>query len=243
MDIKKALDKSVLLYIMYVGEDPDPERMVFACNHPHLILRTSDQYKEWPCNEHHITTNFAFNTLLPNLADLLKFQYNPEDYVWKNVNVMVGQKTFDISRLVAKEPGLYHVKCFTIGNEFTTDFSGLGNTSVAPDLTGIPEFSEGQSAFHKMYVFGHLCSKVENMGKNNGRRLLISGDSQMIPLIPILSCIYKEVWYLDNRRYDFSMKFILDKEEDFDDVLIAAPGLKGTWPRAELNRYLVDNFR
>ena len=64
----------------------------------------------------------------------------------------------------------------------------------------------------------------------------------MIPIIPFLATIYKEVWILDNRDKNTSTCHPWIDDVKFDDVLIAAPLLPGTCPCPPLERFTVNNF-
>lgn len=55
------------------------------------------------------------------------------------------------------------------------------------------------SIYHKMICFPHACSGYVNACAQSNKRILISGDSHTIPLIPIFVHYFKEVVYLDNR--------------------------------------------
>ena len=97
------------------------------------------------------------------------------------------------------------------------------NNSVKKDIT----------EYHRLYKYGHECSRLINKIINSNRKLFISGDSQLIPDIPFLSCFFNEVWFFDNREKDI----LKDKysEYDFSDVLIELG--YGTY-----NDYMLKNF-
>ena len=88
--------------------------------------------------------------------------------------------------------------------------------------------------YHKLFVFPHSCSVIKNLYKSNNRKLLISGDSQMIPLIPILCTIFEELYYFDSRT-DKSFKRILGNV-NFDDILIEIFN-------RDLDYYVINNLK
>lgn len=55
------------------------------------------------------------------------------------------------------------------------------------------------SIYHKNICFPHACSGYINNQSKSEKRILVSGDSHAIPLIPILVHYFREVVYLDNR--------------------------------------------
>ena len=64
-----------------------------------------------------------------------------------------------------------------------------------------------------------MCSRIVNKTTTSNRILVLSCDSQMIPIIPVLSCYFKEIWALDNRsHHSFINEINID---EVTDVLIA----------------------
>ena len=77
----------------------------------------------------------------------------------------------------------------------------------------------GDTDYHKLFSYPHMCSKVTNNTINSDKKLFISGDSQMIPSIAFLASHFKEVYYFDNRTSK-SFKGIIESN-DYTDVLFA----------------------
>ena len=261
MTIEEILAKAKLLCVMHPNESLTDDRFEFSKTHRSLIIKTMDQYSDWglakngifngkPLNEHHLTTNFLFKTLLPNLATLLNFEidWSKYKYVSRTYTDEDG-KTYDLSTYEPIDPGDYNVWCENINNGIFGNFEILKYNSYISIWYAKGLFQkqfpyiESLSPYHKLYAFPHINSKVLNRTEdNNGRTLLISGDSQMIPIIPFLATIYKEVWVLDNRTGDEHSCHPWIDNVEFDDVLIAAPLLPGDWPCPPLERFTVNNF-
>lgn len=261
MTTEEILSKAKLLCVMHPDEKMTEDRFEFSKTHKSLIIKTMDQYSDWnnaekgvfagkSLNEHHLTTNFLFKTLLPNLATLLDFEIDWNKYKYaSNIYTNEDGKSFDISTYEPIDKGYYNVWCNDINNGIFGNFEVLKYNSYISlwYAKGLFQkqfpYIESLSPYHKLYAFPHINSKISNLTEdNNGRILLISGDSQMIPIIPFLATIYKEVWVLDNRTGTAKSCHPWIDDTEFDDVLIAAPLLPGEWRVPPLERFTVSNF-
>lgn len=225
MTTEELLSKAKLLTVLRTGQKLEPEYVEFMKTHPHYIIRTHEQYNDWICNEHHLTTNFLFKTLLPNLADFMGFEIDWAKYKWvKNIT----PEGHDISYYEPIDPGHYNIWCFTIDKGVYGEYAILRYSPyvdryvIQGDFTEEFESVAGITDYHKLVAFPHMTFKITNEWEHNGKKLCISGDSQMIPLIPFLATIYNEVWFMDSRRDNVSLKKNWENVV-FDDVLIAAP--------------------
>lgn len=169
-----------------------------------VMLPSGERYTGWEKNEHHYTTAYHRQFVLPTLEELFHFGYDPDDFIIPPRYY----KNFDISIQVPKK-ALFFV-CNELGDENNP-------TLTYDEITSQIEEKRGITPFHKLYRYSHGCSRVIN-ANGNGRKLLISGDSQMIPSVPILCCYYSEVVYLDNRNKRPVSWYWSDTE--FDDVLV-----------------------
>lgn len=219
-DINGNINESIKEYIK------DKEYVFFNIKNPKI------RYCDYPANEHHYTTRFHREAIFPALKDLLNFDYKPNDYDIATKIVNKNGKQFDLSYLIPKDPKYkFEVKGLDCEVEYTSDFNGLlGNDKYVEKLKRTGVITE----YHKLYAFPHSCSIVKNLYKHNGRKLLISGDSQMIPSIPVLCTIFEEVWYFDNRS-SMSFKELLESQR-FDDILIEAHS-------SGINYYINNNLK
>lgn len=64
-----------------------------------------------------------------------------------------------------------------------------------------------RSPYHDLYRYPHSCSRIVNHSVKNGKRLFVSGDSQILPSVPMLSCYFEEVLYSDNRTGQLGFHF------------------------------------
>ncbi len=163
-------------------------------------------YDNWSLNQNHFTTEYHRLNSLPLLSKLLNINYNEEDFTLLNKSY----NNFDISMLVPKQQFKYEIYGFT-RNEHFNDITYLQLLENNVKHSSITEY-------HKLFKYSHESSRIINKSLNNDLKLFISGDSQMIPDIPVLSCYFKEIWYFDNRN-NLTLK---EKYKDikFDKILI-----------------------
>jgi hypothetical protein len=74
------------------------------------------------------------------------------------------------------------------------------------------------SEYHRLYRGSHACSRVINEDIKEDTSIFISGDSMMIPLIPIFCYYYKEVVFMDNRDEQSHNDYFEGKA--FDEILL-----------------------
>ena len=180
---------------------------------------TNLTYDGWNLNENHYQVKYHRETVLPNLARLLEFPFNINDF---NIEEKKSKEGYDISMLYPVKDFIYTVKCFTT-NEILKDIK-------YKDLVHCGSGTE----YHQLYRYGHKCSRLVNKTLENGKTLLISGDSHLIPDIMLMSIYFKEIWYFDNRTDEsYSDNF---KNRNFDKILLEIGSTK-------LNRYIKGNLK
>ena len=179
-------------------------------------------YNGWHLNSNHFVPLYHREYVLPLLDKLLCLGVDYNDFV------LIDRRSgkFDISLYVPKSEYVFEAYGFTRGEHIDgLCFSDLiSNSSKGGDITD----------YHRQFIYAHECSRIINKSVNNGRRLFISGDSQLIPDIAFLCCFFDEVWYFDNRR-----GLVLSdrwKDIEFTDVLIELNC-------NPLSRYIGDNLR
>ena len=183
MTKEELLDKAI--YIQYELKDGTfKEYNVDKEIHKISFSDKNQLYVGWKDNEHHFTTKYHREVSLPFLGKLLGFDFNINDF--NIVKRKYGK--FDISMLKPKKKYIYDVVCFNNNVK-------LKNVSFDRLITGTIH-----TEYHKLYKFPHSASRIINKSINSNEILFISGDSHMIPIVSALSCYFKEVWYIDNRK-------------------------------------------
>lgn len=188
-----------------------------------IKLQFGERYDGWKDNAHHFTTKYHRECLFPALQETLNFEMDRSKY---NLIERHSGK-FDLSYLAPN--GEMNFRAYCINDGSTSDNLNYD------DLTTNPYYGSDLTDYHRLFRFGHKNAMIENLSKNNGRTLLISCDSQMIPSTPLLCSIFKKVWHIDN-RYAKDNIWSHIKDEEFTDVLIEL-----CW--TDLNHYLVENFK
>ena len=178
-------------------------------------------YSDWKYNDHHFTTEYHRKYSIPLYCKLFNLDYNEDDFMLQERK----SGKYDISFLKPKKEYMYEVYSYTRGEH-------LDNLTF-DDITNNNSKNTDITAYHRLYIYSHECSRLINKTIENKRKLFISGDSQMIPDIPFLSCFFKEVWLFDNRKKGKNEKQYADV--NFSDVLVELSV-------GESNDYLIKNF-
>lgn len=140
-------------------------------------------YETWPLNEHHFKPFYHKRYILPTIFKLFESSYRPFEFR----EVAQTYKGYDISYLVPKRNYRFEVYGYSVGEHY----QDVGFDFLRSGTSG--------TEYHKLYRYYHSCSRVINLTRRFGKILFISGDSTLIPDIPVLACLYREVWYFDNR--------------------------------------------
>lgn len=183
-----------------------------------------DFYKRNPLNKHHVCLPHYIRTVYPYLADILDFPYNRDDFdVKENVT-----KDMNCSFLWFKKDYKWTV---SINQEIVAEHEGFEClTNLDGKYAGCKD-----TAYHKIFCASHECCKITNESLPDGKTIFVSGDSYMIPVIPIFACYFKEVVFLDNRSHKTSnVSYYEDKI--FDYVIIALSEF------GSINKFLGDNL-
>ena len=147
-----------------------------------------DYYKKSYPNIHHVQLASYVRIIYPYLATVLGFPYKRSDFnLYK-----YEEDDMVCSFLWPKKEMKWTV---SINQETTAEHEGF------ECLTNLEKKYPGDknSAYHRIFCASHCSSRIINESLPDGESLLISGDSYMIPVAPILACYYHEVVYLDNR--------------------------------------------
>lgn len=170
------------------------------------LPESGEMYDNWKLNNNHYTPIYHRKNVITTLCQLLDINFKEDDFI------LVERKTdgFDTSYYRPKKEYTYEIFGFDLNEHLdNASFDDLITCNINKrEITG----------YHKMYRYPHMSSRIINKTIDSNRKLFISGDSQMIPEIPFLSCFFNEVWYMDNRGdMHLANKY---KDIDFSDVLI-----------------------
>lgn len=167
-------------------------------------------YKRSIINLHHVILPCYIRIVYPYLSDILKFPYKRSDFDLYPYNqeemecsFLWPKKEMEWTVNINQQPMAEHegFRCLT-----NIDKKYLGDTS---------------SPYHRIFCSSHKCCRIINESLPNGKSILVSGDSYMIPVIPILACYYHEVVSMDNRQVDPISNASYYEGKVFDQVVIA----------------------
>ena len=149
-------------------------------------------YKRNLPNLHHVMLSSYIRIVYPYLTDVWRFPYKRSDFeLHKYV-----EDDMDCSFLWPKKEMKWTV---SIDQQTTAEHEGF------ECLTNLERKYPGDtgSAYHRIFCSSHHCCHIINESlPENSETIFISGDSYMIPVIPILACYYREVVFMDNRLGD-----------------------------------------
>ena len=188
-------------------------------------------YENYPSNWHHFTLQTQYNLIIPKMNELLQFGYNKNDF--ELVPYFDGE--FDLSYLKPKNEYRFIIQCLSNYGGSNDDsikagtFIGGFNILMGLDHKVSPEFSK----YHNLYRFPHRPSIIINLNATNNRILLLSGDSQNIPQLPILACYFRQIVYLDKRKIDNKLNYSNIK---FTDIIFSL------YDMAVIEKYLYSNL-
>lgn len=175
-----------------------------------LPLVEGSTYKTWKLNEHHFQPFYHFDYILPTLDAVLDFGFDMDDF--DIIERKSSDGKYDTSYLKPKKNYYYNIFGYTAKSNYL-----FVNYDIISSCTIEDKYL---TEYHRTYCFPHMCSKiVNNTLEGPARTLFISGDSQLIPDIPVLSCYFKTIYYFDNRTNTSFINRLMN--ETVIDVLFA----------------------
>lgn len=184
-----------------------------------------ERYSTYHRNEHHFTFNCHYNFIIPKLAEYLHFDYKKDDFdLIPNSDISQNDGSIvDVSYLYPKKNKQFIT--YSNGETYTGNFDVLLGYNNPLIIT----------KYHNVFRFPHQTCFIENLSENNGKSILISGDSHNIPQLPILAYYYKTIYFLDNRHLDGHGRIDYTKIQ-FDDVLFSM------FEKYDMAKQIYENF-
>lgn len=193
-----------------------------------VMLPTSKEstYNTWRTNEHHYTTKYHREVFLPSLLPLL------------GIDKLVLNEKFHLEHRMDRS-GMYDISILHPNNEDEYTFTVVLPTDNGQKIENL-SFNDlitrdsRVSDFHSLWYAPHKVSYVINETISSDKKLLISGDSQMIPSMAFLATLFKEIVYLDNRTKTSTKQ--LYESINYSDVLFELNF-------NDITKYTVENMR
>lgn len=155
----------------------------------------------WPGNLHHLQGGSSLMYLRLILSGF-GIELNDSDIEW--TSVQDGPHTLDVpvhrrhsgEFIVTRPDGRTSVGGYDILNCQGAIAPGPFNT-----------------AYHKQFCAFHDCALVTNMSAPIDAKISVIGDSMMIPMIPVLACMFRYVAAVDNREmHPYMMDWVADSD-------------------------------
>lgn len=198
------------------------------------------QYKNNKLNRHHFNTELHYDYVLSKLDEMFGFGYNRDDFYTVHMYENYEDYPILIPKTVKNFESYYYKVVSETEDDFYSELTKDDDNSITLAYSNtadkVTSMIDTNSVYHKLFKFTHMVSKVINVSENNGKTLLISCDSQIIPCLPALCYYYKKVITLDNRMafYDLFDGFV--SFENPDDMLFAI------WKGNRIDDYTVFNL-
>lgn len=168
-----------------------------------------------PLNCHHYTTKY-WCSKFDIIFKYMGISYDDNDFLVVSRQFNTGDFSFLIPKMspyfrLSRTP--YKVK------DGKLIYWGNGDVKIGryEDISFIPEDGKCEtSPYHSLFKGMHEPCMVENLGLENGKTVILSGNSHMIPIIPVLAYYCKKVICLDVRTpIDYSFLY---KDLNINDV-------------------------
>ena len=147
----------------------------------------NSMYGTYALNGHHFKPFYHIQYILPILCKDLNIPYDINDF--NLIEEFDGNA--DVSFLESKNKFTFDLYDLFDDKQYENVDSSFLRTCNVNDAT--------LTKYHKLFCFPHRCGRIFNKTIETNRRLVVSCDSQMIPIMPVLACYFKEIWHLDNR--------------------------------------------
>ena len=217
---------------------------ILSNRHPgsvmHHLYSGGETYLGVPANDHHYTTAYHYKYVVPVILDLFNIKFDINDYELVPYFLRYNeapdpQKYYDFSYLKPKFNQSFYLYDYICkkGKDMDTLFRDWNDFDCVYDKTF------GFTEYHLFLYCAHSVAKITNKNMPNGKSLLISCDSQMIPSIPILINYFGSITMLD-RRYNVDARESW-MNENFDYALIAHWTENG-YPEPRFDQKMFGNF-
>ncbi len=169
-------------------------------------------YLTYPANNHHFNVMWQQSVIAPCVLGLFGMGFNMDDFETTPYFLDTGNDLQDLSYLKPKREQSFSVTDIESGNNV------LKKNLFRDDGDVFCMETYAYTNYHRFLWCTHKCALIKNNNIHNGKSLIVSCDSQMVPVIPILACYFGEILHLDKRdTYDISGYL----ERDYDCVLVA----------------------
>ena len=210
---EKVYNKQYILEHAELIEFPTKRegKLTYLESKAHKLPDIDMMFGNYRLNNHHYSSQYHFKYVLPLLNELFNINMNLSDFIMNENFVNNGQH--DLSYLTPIKDKQFTVESWTYDVEPIS-----GNYDILMHRQFPNHLIQENTDYHYLYCLPHTMSCITNHSQSNNKTILIMGDSQFIPDVPVLAYYYKHVIYIDNR---FNKKWLHKiSQYDIDDILI-----------------------
>lgn len=184
------------LYIWYNGVATANNDLIEYINERSPVIEDKEFLKHlmvgYAANAHHFKLGYHYDVVIPRMLDFAGVNFNRDDF--KTIPYKDGRH--DLSYLFPKASHQYSIDVFVRGIKYHLD----GNYSKIINVNKHFTKSAVYSGYHRLFVGSHSIFHMKNKTiSESAPKMLIVGDSQTIPDIPVLCHYCKELIYIDIR--------------------------------------------
>ena len=195
-------------------------------------------------NEHHFTNKFTYR-VAKSVLGFIGIDFNPEDFILveniengEDFSYLKNTKGYDYEVTsdfyVMPDVNNRIVSIYENNHKEIYKIEQLLNQEVENrEILGRIAYPV-HTAYHRLFRFSHQCCHIKNLNIHNGKKILISCDSYIIPYIPLMIPYCEEVTVLDNRFWGYHYHHF--KLYEYTDVIVALSYCNG------ISKYIDNNF-
>ena len=169
-------------------------------------------YGTYPFNEHHYVVGWQQTVIAKTVLEMFGIRFCLSDFEFKPYYVRDRNYIYDLS---------YYM--FRGEQSYTIVDAETGSVVRKPDLyrdmhDNFLIQDRSVTEYHRLLWCTHKCALIINNNLPEGKTVLISCDSQMVPVISVIAPYFREILYLD-RRGGYDVSGLTGR--DYDHVLFA----------------------
>lgn len=152
------------------------------------VAENKDRYIHYRNNQHHWTTTYCWNKVIPDICSKFNFRLNSKDfskitYIWNKCDFSYHEKQ------ICND--VFRIENYDNKTKYSGEHTILRNMNNCPYL----KFS----LYHSLFSLAHFSGRITNLTTTSTIRLAINCDSMSIPIIPILVYFCKDLIIFDKR--------------------------------------------
>ena len=218
-------DKIIYIKIDNINSFYNDQYIDYLSDKIYLTINITNYNNYRYSSYNHIQLNYHYTHIIPIICKLLDINFNINNFnLISNIHELE-----DFSYLKPKKDNQYKLDILNLESLNLDTYYGTFDDIIINKDNKFDKYRIDKNDFyHNIYSGGSALSRLENISNNSERKLVIFGDSQCIPWIPILSEYFKTITIFDNRFgfYENNYWYITEPpckfnelNEDFTDAI------------------------